>query len=68
MSDYLRKKDGYEDERRKRSEKSKERRKEMKKEYDRKRRPDFIDYAVTAETMKREHDIAAKVLSYSERY
>lgn len=50
-----------------RKEQSRAKRKEYKREWDRKNRSPSMG-TVTAETLRREHDIAAKVLSYEKYY
>lgn len=64
VSERLRKNEGYEAERKRRMEENAQRRREAKREYDKKRRKTLTDWAVTAETMRIEHDTAARILSY----
>lgn len=66
VSDHLQKCEGYEKEKQFRQELQKEKRKEYKREWDRNNRI-FSAGAVTADTMRREHDVAVRILS-SERY
>lgn len=58
---HLRACDGYDKEREWRKQQSAERRKEYRREWDREHRP--YSSGVTAETMRREHDLAALELS-----
>lgn len=61
------KKYSYEEERKRRKQQSAEKRKEYQREWDRENRQN-LSYKVTAETMRREHDIAAAILSHEKYY
>lgn len=66
LSGFLRGCPGYQKEREKRKQEHADRRREYKREWDRQHRP-FSAGAVTGETLRREHDLAAIELS-RERY
>lgn len=57
----------YEEERERRKRQTAESRKEYKRDWDRANRQN-LSYKVTAETMRREHDIAAAILSHEKYY
>lgn len=67
ISAFLKKQSGYGKERQKRKEASAARRKEYKKQKNREYRCAARD-GVTAETMRREHDMAAAILSREKYY
>lgn len=64
ISGHLRNTDGYLMERQRRKEANEKERKEYKREWDRKNRSAaFTGGRITAETIRREHDVAAVILS-----
>ena len=68
VSSYLRGCAGYAEEKRYRERRQEEKRRRYRREWDRTNRGcRTADGPVTAETMRREHDVAARILS-SERY
>lgn len=68
VSGHLQGCEGYEQERQYRKSLQKEKRKEYQREWDRNNRGrEYSAGGVTADTMRREHDIAVRILS-SERY